>query len=97
MYAIYQTFTNQNLTEKPCNTPIMMRQKCPWTPEGYTTEECPEGWCWDGGPQGSLACKQEQSVPNSGRTYTSDLACNEGYTAERDPCTNVIIRCVENK
>ncbi len=80
----------------PCPTQTPRVQKCPWTPEGYSIEPCNPGWCWDGGPQGSLACKQEESVPNSGRTYTSDLVCSEGYIAERDPCTNVIIQCIKN-
>lgn len=77
-----------------CPTLTLERRACPWTPEGYSIEPCGPGFCWDGGPQGSLACKQERDVPNSGRTYTSDLVCNEGYVAERDPCTNVILRCV---
>lgn len=96
---------NRNRTEQakasptaggmPCPSPLpRIQHKCPWTPEGYEVNECTTGFCWDGGPQGSLACKQEQSVPNSGRTYTSDLNCNEGYKAERDPCTGVILRCV---
>lgn len=81
---------------KPCPSPLpRTARKCPWTPDGYSVGECTSGFCWDGGPQGSLACKQEETVPNSGRTYTSDLVCSEGYTAERDPCTNVILRCVK--
>jgi len=80
---------------KPCPSPLpKVTKKCPWTPEGFSVGECTEGFCWDGGPQGSLACKQEQSVPNSGRTDLSDLRCSDGYQAERDPCTGVILRCV---
>lgn len=81
-------------TPVPCPTQVPRLQKCPWTPDGYSIGSCAPGWCWDGGPQGALACKQEQSVPNSGRTYTSDLVCNEGFSPERDPCTNVITKCV---
>ena len=77
-----------------CAPQVMERRKCPWTPDGYAVEPCGPGFCWDGGPQGALACKQEVGVENSGRTYTTDLVCSEGYTAERDPCTNVILRCV---
>lgn len=80
----------------PCPSPLpTVTKKCPWTPEGYAVNPCTVGYCWDGGPQGSLACKQEQDVPNAGRTYTTDLVCGEGYEAERDPCTNVILRCVK--
>jgi len=82
-------------TPTPCPPLVTEQRKCPWTPDGYTVEACGPGFCWDGGPQGSLACKQEQGVPNSGRTYTSDLVCSEGYVAERDPCTNVILRCIK--
>jgi len=82
-------------TPTPCPPLVTEQRKCPWTPDGYTVEACGPGFCWDGGPQGSLACKQEQGVPNSGRTYTSDLICSEGYVAERDPCTNVILRCIK--
>jgi hypothetical protein len=78
---------------RPCPELVYERRKCPWTPDGYGVEPCGPGFCWDGGPQGALACKQEKSVPNSGRTYTTDLVCNDGYVAERDPCTNVILRC----
>lgn len=80
----------------PCPSPLpTAARKCPWTPEGYSVHPCTTGFCWDGGPQGALACKQEQSVPNSGRTYTTDLVCNEGYTATRDRCTGVILGCVK--
>jgi F0F1-type ATP synthase membrane subunit b/b' len=82
-------------TPTPCPPLVTEYRKCPWTPDGYTVEACGPGYCWDGGPQGALACKQEQDVENSGRTYTTDLVCSEGYVAERDPCTNVILRCVQ--
>lgn len=93
-------FINQDTGGEPAVPPtcpplVTERRKCPWTPEGYGVEPCGPGFCWDGGPQGSLACKQEEGVENAGRTYTSDLVCAEGYAAERDPCTNVILRCVK--
>lgn len=100
-YAAYQFYNSTSggtsaTQPKKCPSPVpVVREKCPWTPEGYSVEPCTQGFCWDGGPQGALACKQKDTVPNSGRTYTSDLVCSEGYTAERDPCTNVIIRCVK--
>lgn len=98
LYEIYQAVRpspGPSAIPTPCPPPVYERRKCPWTPEGYGVEPCGPGFCWDGGPQGSLACKQEESVPNSGRTYTTDLVCNEGYVAERDPCTNEILRCVK--
>jgi hypothetical protein len=95
--TIALTFDSSNAAppaQQPCPTPVLERRKCPWSPSGYAVEPCGPGFCFDAGPQGALACKQEQSVPNSGRNYTSDLVCNEGYVAERDRCTNVILRCV---
>jgi hypothetical protein len=90
--AIYASSTSSTATG-PCPPQIDRLQKCPWTPEGYTVNPCKPGWCYDGGPQGSLACKQEKSVPHSGRTYTNDLVCAEGYEGVRDRCTNVIVEC----
>lgn len=78
----------------PCPELVLERRKCPWSPDGYAVEPCGPGFCYDAGPQGALSCKQEESVPNSYRNYTSDLVCEEGYVAERDPCTSVILRCV---
>lgn len=94
-YDIYSLSSGDD-AGAPCPSPIpTAARKCPWTPEGYSVQPCTQGFCWDGGPQGALACKQEQSVPNSGRTYTTDLVCNEGYTATRDRCTGVILGCVK--
>jgi hypothetical protein len=78
-----------------CAPLVMERRKCPWTPEGYGVEPCGPGFCWDGGPHGSLACKQEVAVENSHQSDLSNLVCNDGYVPERDPCTNVILRCVK--
>lgn len=81
-------------TPTACPVLAQERRACPWTPEGYAVEPCGPGFCWDGGPQGSLACKQEDDVANAHRSYTSDLICDDGYVARRDPCTNVILECV---
>jgi hypothetical protein len=78
-----------------CAPLVTERRKCPWTPDGYSVEPCGPGFCWDGGPQGSLACKQEVGVENSHQNDLSVLVCNDGYYPERDPCTNVILRCVK--
>lgn len=81
---------------EPCPSPLpTVTKKCPWTPEGYSVGTCTTGFCWDGGPQGALACKQEQNVPNSGRTDTNNLVCNQGFTEQRDRCTGVILQCVK--
>jgi hypothetical protein len=81
------------MTGQNCPELVYAQRKCPWTPEGYSVGECSQGFCWDGGPRGALACKQENDVPNAGRTYTTDVACNQGYVAQRDPCTGVIVSC----
>jgi hypothetical protein len=78
-----------------CPPLVTERRKCPWSPDGYAVEPCGPGFCYDAGPQGALSCKQEAGVENSGRDYYSNLVCNEGYVAERDPCTGVILRCVK--
>lgn len=77
-----------------CPSPQLVTEKCPWTPEGYTVNECAPGMCWDGGPQGSLACKQAEAPPNSHRSYTGNVLCDEGYEAVVDPCTaNLVLEC----
>jgi hypothetical protein len=80
--------------------------KCPWTPEGFSITPCCPGYCWDGGGRGSLSCDQEKpgapgeevygnaTVPHSHRNYTTDLVCDDGYVAERAPCTGLLLRCV---
>ena len=78
-----------------CPPQVSERRKCPWSPDGYTVEPCPPGFCYDAGPQGSLSCKQENAVENSHQNDLSTLVCNDGYYPERDPCTNVIVRCVK--
>ncbi len=83
----------QTTPAAPCPSLERRPHKCPWTPEGYSVGACTPGFCWDGGPQGALACKQENGVPNSGRSYTTDLLCSAGFTAVRDSCTGVILRC----
>ncbi|NWJ48223.1 MAG: hypothetical protein HXX08_20400 [Chloroflexi bacterium] len=82
-------------TTVKCPSPVTVNKLCPWSPKDAGSQPCGEGFCWDGGFNGSLACKQESSVPNSGRTYTTDLVCNEGYEAVRNPCTNVITSCTK--
>ena len=84
-------------TGPACPAQTRSARKCPWTPNGFTVGECTSGFCWDGGPQGSLACKQEKDVPNSKRTYTTDIECAEGHTAKREPCTGVIQSCEPQK
>jgi hypothetical protein len=64
-------------------------------PTGYSVGECGPGFCWDGGPQGTLACKQENTnVPNAHLNDLNNLVCNDGFgTQMRDPCTGVLLRC----
>ncbi len=98
LYSIFTSSTKPSVSvsgEGPCPTPVLERRKCPWSPDGYAVEPCGPGFCFDSGPQGALACKQEQGVPNAYRNYTSDLNCADGYAPERDRCTGVIVQCVK--
>jgi hypothetical protein len=79
--------------QDPCPEVQPQARKCPWTPEGHTVHPCGPGFCWDGGPQGALACKQEANVSNAHRTGLNDLVCDDGYEEVRDRCTNVVTRC----
>jgi hypothetical protein len=80
--------------KEPCPPITKVKRKCPWSPEGYTVHECAPGMCYDAGPRGSLACKQEKAPANSRRSYTGNVLCNDGYKAEYDPCIpNLVIRC----
>jgi hypothetical protein len=83
-------------SNRPCPTPVLEYRRCPWTPQDASIQPCRPGFCWDGGFQGSLACKQEKDVPNSRRGELRDIICNDGYVAEQDPCTGVILRCVKS-
>jgi hypothetical protein len=92
-------------TTTTCPPPCTHRIKCPWTPEGYSVEECSCHSCWDGGGLGSLSCDQYNpgaageerygfpTVANSGRNYTTNLVCCDGCTEVREPCTGKLIEC----
>jgi hypothetical protein len=82
-------------TGENCPEQTRTARKCPWTPDGYTIGECTPGFCWDGGPQGTLACKQENTkVPNAHLNDMNNLVCNDGFGSQvRDPCTGVLLRC----
>lgn len=76
-----------------CPEAVMHTTKCPWTPEGYSVGECGPGKCWDGGPQGTLACKQVVTPDHAGRSYTNDIVCAEGYSAQMG-CHGIVKACV---
>jgi hypothetical protein len=78
-----------------CAQQPQVRKKCPWTPEGFEVKECGPGFCYDGGPRGTLACKQEnQNVPNARVNDLNNIFCADGFTTPvRDPCTGVLLRC----
>jgi len=82
-------------TGEDCPQQTMTARPCPWMPTGYSVGECGPGFCWDGGPQGTLACKQENTnVPNAHLNDLNNLVCNDGFgTPVRDPCTGVLLRC----
>lgn len=77
-----------------CPEQPRVQRKCPWTPDGFTVAECRPGYCWDGGPEGSFACRQEDMVANAERIADNELVCRAGFTPRRDPCTKLIQGCV---
>jgi hypothetical protein len=96
IYQRWQAPAGQQAGTEPCPPLTPEYRRCPWTPEQYTiSSPCTEGFCFDGGPQGTLACKQENTdVPNARLTDLRDVVCNDGFpNAVRDRCTNVLLRC----
>lgn len=77
----------------PCPPQTRSAVKCPWTPDGYTVGECTPGFCWDGGPQGSLACKQIETPPGAGRNDLNNVVCNGTVPLGHDRCTGVHLGC----
>jgi len=77
----------------PCPDASEHQTACPWTPAGYAVGTCGPGKCWDGGPQGTLACKQPETPTNAGRSYTNDVVCGDGFAARFDRCTGVVLSC----
>jgi hypothetical protein len=88
--------SSRTTANQPCPTLVLEYRRCPWTPQDASVQPCPPGFCWDGGFQGSLACKQEEAPPNSHRGSLYEVICDDGYVAEQDPCTHVIARCVKS-
>lgn len=81
-------------TGQNCPPQVPRMQRCPWTPTWASLQPCAPGYCWDGGPQGTLACKQEnQKVPNARVNDLNNVVCNDGFRPVRDPCTAVLLRC----
>lgn len=78
-----------------CAVPVKEARLCPWSPKGAKAEPCGPGFCWDGGFNGSLACKQETLPANAGRNDTNGAKCEAGYTAQVDACTNVVLACAK--
>lgn len=78
---------------QPCPPISSVREKCPWTPDGYTIGECTPGFCYDGGPQGFLACKPRDEPPLTFRNENRNLQCPPGYDLIRDRCTGVPLAC----
>jgi hypothetical protein len=81
------------MTGENCPEEVRTPHKCPWSPDGYTVGECTPGFCFDTGPQGTYACKQESDAPNARRTDLSDVVCDPPLVARKDPCTKVILAC----
>ena len=76
----------------PCPEQPRTAAKCPWTPDGYAVGECTPGFCWDGGPQGFLACKQRDAPPGSARGENLNVYCPTGAPVV-DRCTGVLTEC----
>jgi hypothetical protein len=85
----------QPSAEAPCPEQIPRLKICPYAVQNAEVRPCPPGWCWDGGYNHSLACKQENlNVPNAHPTDLNDLWCNDGFTKKViDRCTKVLLRC----
>ncbi len=76
----------------PCPELPRTAVKCPWTPDGFSVGECTPGFCWDGGPQGFLACKEQETPPGSARGENMNVYCPSGVPV-RDRCTGVLTSC----
>jgi hypothetical protein len=87
---------SKSTANQPCPPAVLDYRPCPWTPEDADLQPCLPGFCWDGGFQGSLACKQEKDVPNAHRGSLMEIICNDGYVPELDPCLGTILRCVRS-
>lgn len=79
--------------KRVCPPAVPHMTMCPWSGQGGV-RACGPGWCWDGGPHGTGACKPLSQPPNSKRTYTRDLECRPGYQPVTDECTHVLVACV---
>jgi len=78
----------------PCPPPTKVTEKCPWSPEGYAIYECTVGFCFDSGPQGTLACKQRDTPSSAGRNDLNNVVCPDGTVPSgHDRCTGVHLGC----
>lgn len=83
-------------TLAPTCAPLVKEARlCPWSPKSASAQACGPGFCWDGGFNGSLACKQETLPANAVRIDLSGIKCEAGYTAQQDVCTGVVTACVK--
>ena len=84
----------QDGEDHPCPIVELRQEKCSWSPDGYKVDPCPPGYCFDTGPRGSYICVQIDNVTNGKRSYTGRIICQDGFVAERDPCSSLILECV---
>jgi len=82
---------------EPCPPNVMEARLCPWTPKSAAAKPCGPGFCFDGGFNGSLSCKQQALPENAERIDLSGVKCKHGFTEHRDRCTNVVAECVSAK
>jgi hypothetical protein len=68
-------------------------RQCPWALPGGPTGSCLPGFCFDGGPDGSALCKQEDVPSGARRNDVLDVECGAGAKPVVDPCTGAIKSC----
>ncbi len=78
------------LEDGGCAPLARVREACPWTPAGFSVGECDQGWCWDGGPNGFLACKPKEVPANGFRNENNNVECGSGFVRGVDACTRLL-------
>jgi hypothetical protein len=82
-------------TAATCGPAVKEVRLCADSPKGAAAQACGPGFCWDGGFNHSLACKQEDLPAHAHRSYTNDVLCDDGYSAAVNACTSVVTACTK--
>jgi tetratricopeptide (TPR) repeat protein len=56
-----------------------VKKMCPWSPADFNIEPCCPGYCWDGGPQGTLKCVPERIIASTGAGTTAKDQAGDAY------------------